>query len=40
MQVHIPEDKLVECGDCHWVGDRLDNMRYHIYSQVFLHLFL
>lgn len=26
---HIPADKLVECGDCPWVGDRLDNIRYH-----------
>jgi hypothetical protein len=33
-QVHIPADKLVECGDCQWVGDRVDNLRYHIYSQV------
>lgn len=34
MQVHIPEHKLVECGDCVWCGDRLDNIRYHIHSQV------
>jgi len=26
---HIPADKLVECEDCVWVGDRLDNIRYH-----------
>ena len=34
MQVHIPTDKLFECGDCVWCGDRLDNIRYHIHSQV------
>jgi len=28
-RVHIPAEKLVECGDCVWVGDRLDNIRYH-----------
>lgn len=28
-RVHIPAEKLVECGDCIWVGDRLDNIRYH-----------
>ena len=27
-QVHIPAEKLVECGDCVWVGDRLDNIRF------------
>jgi len=28
-KVHIPVEKLVECKDCTWVGDRLDNIRYH-----------
>jgi len=32
-KVHIPADKLFECGECYWVGDRLDNLRYHIHSQ-------
>ena len=33
-QVHIPPEKLFECGDCVWCGDRLDNIRYHCHSQV------
>ena len=33
-KVHIPADKLFECADCYWVGDRLDNIRYHVHSQV------
>jgi len=33
-KVHIPEDKLVECDDCVWVGDRLDNIRYHAAANV------
>jgi len=32
-KVHIPADKLFECADCYWVGDRLDNIRYHVHSQ-------
>jgi len=32
-KVHIPADKLFECDDCFWVGDRLDNIRYHSHSQ-------
>jgi len=32
-KVHIPPEKLVECADCVWCGDRLDNIRYHIHSQ-------
>jgi len=32
-RVHIPADKLFECADCFWVGDRLDNIRYHTHSQ-------
>jgi len=32
-KVHIPADKLFECGDCVWCGDRLDNIRYHVHSQ-------
>ena len=31
-QVHIPAEKLVECGDCVWVGDRLDNIRFSFNS--------
>lgn len=31
-RVHIPAEKLVECGECVWVGDRLDNIRYHCIS--------
>ena len=33
-KVHIPADKLFECADCVWCGDRLDNIRYHSHSQV------
>ena len=33
-KVHIPPEKLFECGDCVWCGDRLDNIRHHIHSQV------
>lgn len=33
-KVHIPEDKLFECDDCVWCGDRLDNIRYHAITQV------
>lgn len=32
-KVHIPPEKLFECGDCVWCGDRLDNIRYHCHSQ-------
>ena len=32
-KVHIPPEKLFECADCVWVGDRLDNIRYHCHSQ-------
>merc|ERR1711953_705876 len=32
-KVHIPAEKLFECGDCVWCGDRLDNIRHHIHSQ-------
>lgn len=32
-KVHIPKDKLFECGDCNWCSERLDNMRYHEHSQ-------
>lgn len=32
-KVHIPQDKLFECGDCTWCSERLDNMRYHEHSQ-------
>ena len=32
-KVHIPPEKLFECGDCVWCGDRLDNIRYHTVSQ-------
>jgi len=32
-KVHIPADKLFECGECCWNGDRLDNIRYHAHSQ-------
>ena len=34
-QVHIPPEKLFECGECVWCGDRLDNIRYHCHSQVY-----
>ena len=36
-QVHIPPEKLFECGDCVWCGDRLDGLRYHSHSQVHQH---
>jgi len=32
-KVHIPAEKLFECGDCVWCGDRLDNIRHHTHSQ-------
>ena len=32
-KVHIPPEKLFECAECVWVGDRLDNIRYHCHSQ-------
>merc|ERR1711953_41032 len=32
-KVHIPPEKLFECGDCVWCGDRLDNIRHHTHSQ-------
>eukprot|EP00092_Neocalanus_flemingeri_P051528 GFUD01059994.1.p1 GENE.GFUD01059994.1~~GFUD01059994.1.p1 ORF type:complete len:249 (+),score=73.39 GFUD01059994.1:42-788(+) len=32
-KAHIPADKLFECADCVWCGDRLDNIRYHSHSQ-------
>lgn len=32
-KVHIPADKLFECGECSWNGDRLYNIRYHAYRQ-------
>lgn len=32
-KVHIPPEKLLECADCVWVGDRLDNIRYHAASK-------
>ena len=32
-KVHIPADKLFECADCLWCGDRLDNLRSHSHSQ-------
>jgi len=32
-KVHIPPEKLFECADCVWCGDRLDNIRYHTVSQ-------
>ena len=32
-EVHIPADKLFECGDCIWCSDRLDGLRYHATTQ-------
>ena len=35
FQVHIPPEKLFECGECVWVGDRLDNIRYfHLIKKI------
>ena len=32
-KVHIPASKLFECGDCYWVGEELQSIRYHAHSE-------
>ena len=32
-KVHFQGDKLFECADCFWCGDKLDKLRYHSHSQ-------